>query len=401
MADLHHLAMPNHFVMGMSLAAFACLVAGIRGSRAGLFFSALLAGALPWVMVQSGLVTLGLAALVLFGDSSLRRTERFAWVSLAALPSVGILGTFFFWGPFDTFVRTVFLAPFGVIEAAIKNDLWLHWVTASKLPGSVPWAFGLVVTIGAVWFPWAARHAPTGSVLRYAGFLVVPAMLGFLAIALVRSLPSPEYFIEAAPAAALFASIVASRLWHWRIWEMPWLSRRVRPARLRVIAVASLGVVMALPSDPWAKKGGEQTPLPTAYCDSAVQWAERLGSRQTVLDLSGICGLRILDTGKALHPPFAYAGNWFRPRTPWVGNAIAGDGSEAGAVARLREALAHGSDAGVIVASGLLLGEVEQRGWESFFYDEWRLVWYRYAPGHDAGFDRLAVFVRADMLDEG
>lgn len=115
--------MPNHFVMGMSLAAFACLVAGIRGSRAGLFFSALLAGALPWVMVQSGLVTLGLAALVLFGDSSLRRTERFAWVSLAALPSVGIVGTFFFWGPFDTFVRTVFLAPFGVIEAAIKVAL--------------------------------------------------------------------------------------------------------------------------------------------------------------------------------------------------------------------------------------------------------------------------------------
>ena len=84
----------------------------------------------------------------------------------------------------------------------------------------------------------------------------------------------------------------------------------------------------------------------------------------------------------------------------WVSNAISGDASEGGAVARLREALAHGSDAGVIVANGLLLHEVEQRGWESFFYDEWRLVWYRYAPGHDAGFDRLAVFVRADMLDE-
>ena len=55
----------------------------------------------------------------------------------------------------------------------------------------------------------------------------------------------------------------------------------------------------------------------------------------------------------------------------------------------------------MIVANGLLLGEVEQRGWESFFYDEWRVVWYRYAPGHDAGFDRLAVFVRADMPDEG
>ena len=399
MADLHHLAMPNHFVMGMSLAAFACLVAGIRGRRSCFFFSALLAGALPWVMVQSGLVALGLAALVMFADTSLRRTERLTWVSIAVLPSVVIIGAFFLWGPFDTFVRTVFLAPFGVIEAAIENDLW--WVTTWKLPGSVPWASGLVVIVGAVWFPWAVRHAPTGSVLRYAGFLVVPAMLGFLAIALIRLLPSPEYFIEAAPAAALFAAIVASRLWHWRLWEMRWISRHVRPAWLRLIAVACLGVFMAVPSDPWAKKAGVQTPLPTAYCDSAVQWVERLSPRQTVLDLSGICGLRILDAGKAVQPPFTYASNWFRRGVPWVGNALADDGARGAVVDPLREALAHGSDTGVVVANGLLLREVEQRGWESFFYDEWRLVWYRYVPGHDAGFDRLAVFVRADMLDEG
>ena len=399
MADLHHLAMPNHFVMGMSLAAFACLVAGIRGSRPGLLFSALLAGVLPWVMVQSGLVTLGLAALVMFANPSLRRTERLTWASIAVLPSVVVIGAFFFWGPFDTFVRTVFLAPFGVIEAAIENDLW--WVTRWKLLGSVPWASALVVIIGAVWFPWAVRHAPTGSVLRYAGFLVVPAMLGFLAIALIRLLPSAEYFIEAAPAAALFAAIVASRLWHWRLWEMPRLSRHVRPARLRVIAVACLGVLMAVPSVLWAKKAGVQTPLPPGYCNSAVQWVERLDPRQTVLDLSGICGLRIFDTGKPLHPPFTYAGNWFRPKTPWVGNAVSGDSSEATAIGRLRKALARGSDAGVVVANGSLLREVEERGWESFFYDEWRLVWYRYVPGHDAGFDRLAVFVRADMPDEG
>ena len=399
-ADLHHLSMPNHFVMGMSLAAFACLVAGIRGSRLGLFVSALLAGALPWVMVQSGLVTLGLATLVMCGDLALRRTDRFMWLSLAALPSVVIIGAFFFWGPFETFVRTVFLAPFGVIEAAIKNNLWSHSITTAKMPGSVPWAFVAVVIVGAVSFRRVVRQAPADSALRYAGFLVVPAMLGFLAIALIRSLPSPEYFIEAAPATALFSSIVASRLWHWRLWKRPSLTQHLRPAGFRVIAVGCLGVVMALPSDPWAKEGGSQTPLPTAYCDSAVEWAERLGPRETVLDLSGICGLRILDTGKALHPPFTYAGNWFRPRTPWIGDAISGDGSEAGAVARLREALAHDSAAGVIVANGLLLGEVEQREWESFFYDEWRLVWYRYVPGHGAGFDRLAVFVRSDTLDE-
>ena len=120
-----------------------------------------------------------------------------------------------------------------------------------------------------------------------------------------------------------------------------------------------------------------------------------------MLDLSGICGLRIFDTGKPLHPPFTYAGNWFRPRTPWVGNAVSGDSSEATAIGRLREALTRGSDAGVVVANGSLLREIEKRGWESFFYAEWRLVWYRYVSGHDAGFDRLAVFVRADMPDEG
>ena len=167
------------------------------------------------------------------------------------------------------------------------------------------------------------------------------------------------------------------------------------------MAVGCLGVILALPFDPWERNDAQKAPLPIAYCDSAVQWIEHLGPRQTVLDLSGICGLWIFNTGKSLEPPFTYAGNWFRPSVSWVGYAFSGDGSEGAAVARLRGALAHGSDAGVIVANGLLLREVEQRGWESFFYDEWRLVWYRYVPGHDAGFDRLAVFVRADMLDEG
>ena len=102
--------------------SIACLVAGIRGSRLGLFFSALLAGVLPWVMVQSGLVTLGLgSACDVRGIRPLRRAERLTWFLTAVLPSVVVIGTFFFWGPFDTFVRTVFLAPFGVIEAAIAE----------------------------------------------------------------------------------------------------------------------------------------------------------------------------------------------------------------------------------------------------------------------------------------
>lgn len=395
LADLHQLAMPNHFVMGMSLAAFACLVSGIRGSRSCFCISALLAGALPWVMVQSALVSLGLAALAML--SVARPSPRLAWASIALLPSVVTVGAFYFCGPFDTFVATVFLAPYELIAGAIGNVPPSHWLAASKLPGSVPWTFALVLLVGAACFPIAAKKARTGSTLRYAGFLVVPAIVGFLATALTRPFPSAEYFIEAAPAAALFSSIVASELWRWRLWAM---SPRVPPGTVRAIAVGSLGVVMAFPSDPWAKNVQVQTPLPLAYCNTALHWAERLGPRQTVLDLSGVCGVRIFDSGKTVHPPFTYAGNWFRSGTPWVGNADGGGVAQGGEVDQLAEALSRDSRAGVIVANGLLLDEVEQRGWETSFYDEWRLVWYRNVPGQDAGFDRLAVFVRADMLDD-
>ena len=400
MADLHQVAMPNHFVMGMSLAAFACLVAGIRGNRPAFFFSAILVGAMPWVMVQSGFVSLGLVALVLFVDASLRRTERLTWCLTTVFPTVAIIGTFFFWGPFDTFVRTVFLAPFQVIEAGMGKD-WLHWETASELPDSTPWRVGyiLVLIVGAALSPIAVRRSPPGSALRHAGFLVVPVSLGFFVTAMSRPLPSPEYFIDAAPAAALFAAIIASRLWRlerWRVFrESRWLLRNV----LRVIAIGCLAVIVAFPFNPPKHTDAERLPLPQAYCDNAARWIKRLGPHQTILHLSGICGIQIFGTGRAFHPPFTYAGNWFRPNASWIGNAISGDGSQATAIARLRKALGRGSDVGVIVASGLLLDEIEARGWESFFYDEWRLVWYRFVPGHDAGFDRLAVFARADMLD--
>ena len=394
MADVHHLAMPNHFVMGVALAAFACLVAGIRGSRTGYFASAFLAGTLPWVMVQSGLVTLGLAGLVLFADAPVRRIGRVTWLCVAALPSAVIAATFFFSGPFDALLDVILLAPYGAIQAAVGYDFWSQSATHSRLPGSVPWVFVSAVTVGAIWFPRAARDAPRGSPLRCAGFLVVPAVVGFLAATLIRSLPSAEYFVEAAPAVAVFAAVLASRLWHSRLWELPWLSRRLGPVGLQVTALVCLGLVLAFPSDPWKKHAEPRTPLPAAYCDTAVQWVERLGPEQTVLDLSGICGLRVFDTGRALHPPFTYAGNWFGRGLSWTGDGPGGD------VYRLREALAQGSTAGVVVANGLLLDEIGQRGWEDLFCDEWRLVWYREVPGHDAGFDRLAVFVRVEMLDE-
>lgn len=404
-SDVTMMAMPNHFVMGMSLAAFACLVAGIRGRGPCLFLSALLAGTVPWVMVQSGLVTLGLAALVMFGDSPLRRIDRFRWVLLAALPSVVIVGAFLLWGPFDVFFRTVFLAPFGLIEARVGMD----WSTRlaqlrGDLPGSILWrvVYVSVIAAGAAWFRTAARRAPSGSPLRYAAFLVMPVSAGFIAIFSIRPLSSLEYFIEVAPVAGLFTAIAASRLWHSRLWDKLLVSGRVCPAALRTAAVACLGAVLALPSNPYRGTEGvaEKEPLPPAYCDSAARWVESLAAGRTVLDLSGICGLRILDTGKPFHPPFTYAGNWFRPGTSWIGDAVSGDGSEAAAVGRLRDALSRGSAASVIVANGLLLAAVEKRGWTAFFHDEWRLVWYRPVPGHDAGFDHLAVFVRADMLDE-
>lgn len=400
MADLHHLAMPNHLVMAMSLGAFACLVAGTRGNRPLFVCSAVVAGLLPWVMVQSVLVTSGLAALVIFADTTLRRSERLTWLLVAIFPSAAIIGAFYFWGPFDAFVRTVFLAPFGVIESAIDKD-WSDWETLSELPDSIPWRVGYILTlvVGAVWLPGTVRNAPSGSFLRHAAFLVVPVSVGFLATAIIRPLPSPEYFIEAAPAAALFAAIAASRLWRWQGSRV--LPRRLPRATAGLIAVVCLGAFAALPFKPARDRDVVVEPLPEAYCDNAARWIERLKPGRTVLHLSGICGIQIFGTGKPFHPPFTYAGNWFRPGASWIEDAVSVESSEGTVFRRLREALAKESSAGVVVANGLLLTVIEERGWGNFFHEGWRLVWYRHVPGHDAGFDRLAVFVRADMLAQG
>lgn len=398
MVELHHLAMPNHFVMGMSLVAFACLVAGLRGRRGCFLLSALLAGALPWVMVQSGLVTLGLTALVLLESSLLRRRERATWVAIAACPSVVIVGVFFFFGPFGTFIRTIFLAPLGVVEEGMGGS----W-TISNRPGPVPWlgVYVFATMIGALQFPGLVRRAPLGSPIRYASFLVVPSVVGLGLMSFTRILPPLDYVIEAAPAAALFAAVAASRLWNWAGWASLGTFVRTCPTVLRMAAAACLGVAISFPIGPWDQKtvsGVPKTPLPVAYCDSAAHWATRLRPRQTILDLAGICGLKLLETGKAFEPPFTYAGNWFRPGTRWIGRALSGDGSEANAVTRLRTALSDKSNAGVIVANRWLLEEVERRGWQSFFHSQWRLVWHRHVPGHEEwGFDQLAVFVRSDM----
>ena len=398
MVELHRLAMPNHFVMGVSLAAFACLIAGLRGRRACFLFSALLAGALPWVMVQSGLVTLGLTALVLSAGTSLHRRDRAIWVAIAACPSVLVVGAFFVWGPFDAFVRTVFLAPLGVIEAAVDGS----W-TMGDLPRSVPWLclFIAVISLGALQFSGTVRRAPPESPIRFAPFLIVPTVVGVALMSFTRTLPPTDYLIETAPVTALLAAVVASRMCSGPAVSSRGMFPRTS-SHLRLASVAFLGVALAFPFDLSNGKtdaSGVKAPLPMTYCDNAAQWAELLDPPQTVFDLGGNCGLKLLDAGRAFEPPFTYPGNWFRPRTPWIGRSLSGDGSETAAVARLQTALSDSSDAGVIVANGLLLGEVDRRGWQEFFCEQWRLVWYRHVPGHRAGFDHLAVFVRAEIFE--
>ena len=129
-------------------------------------------------------------------------------------------------------------------------------------------------------------------------------------------------------------------------------------------------LILILPVDPWAE--APKPPLPKTYCsDIAVHQVQRLASHETVLDLVGICGVHLLDAEATLHPPFTFAPLWLRQLDhPWIGYALAGDGSPAAAAARLRKALAPGSGAGLILADDQLLCAVRNRGWERWFLKE-------------------------------
>ena len=157
-----------------------------------------------------------------------------------------------------------------------------------------------------------------------------------------------------------------------------------------------LAVILVLPVDPWAE--APKPPLPQPYCsDIAAYWVKRLTAQETVLDLVGICGFQLLDAKAKLHPPFTFAPLWLRQLDqPWVGQALAGDGAPAAAAARLRTALAPTSSAGLLLADNQLLREVRNRGWESWFFEEWRLVWFSRSEGRepDERLGSLAVFVR-------
>ena len=96
--QLHMMAMPNHFSMMLSVAAFACLVAGRRGRPVVFVCSGLLAGLLPWVMTQAALVLLSLGLVALCSPARPWR-ERMLWLAAAALPALATFGTYLAWGP--------------------------------------------------------------------------------------------------------------------------------------------------------------------------------------------------------------------------------------------------------------------------------------------------------------
>ena len=403
MTGLHAAALPNHFAMAMAVAAFACLVAGLRGGPAAHCVSALLAGLLPWMMTQAGLAALSLAALAVLGGARTGSWRRpLLWLGVFSLPTVAMIGAYFLWGPFETFARTVFMAPFAVLDMRSNVGGYRFFSSAElwRILAESPWAIAQAALLGAgaVWLAGAIRAAPRGAPLRLCPFLAAPLAAGFAIMVYAKPPAPPEYWIDMAPALALLAAVAASKLLAWPGWAAPRVVRRVRPAVLRPCLAACFACILILPVDPWAEP--PKPPLPKAYCsDIAVRWVQRLAPNETVLDLVGICGFHLLGAGAKLHPPFTFAPMWLRQfGHPWIGRALAGDGSPAAAAARLREALAPGSGAGLILADDQLLREVRSRGWERWFFKEWRLVWFRQLEGRAAEerLGALAVLVRRD-----
>ena len=413
---LHEVALPNHFAMAMSLAAFACLVAGLRGRRAAYLASALLAGALPWTMAQTSLLAGALAVAAVLGPSWAigRRTQqcvngssnaalRLGWVAVAAVPTVALVAVYGLSGHLDVFLRTV-LAPLDVLGMRGKSGYaFFSAADLEYLLRQSPWVLLHVplLAAGAVWLFSAVRSAPDRSALRLVAYFALPTAVGFALMAYAKPPAPPEYWIELAPVVGLLAAVAVSRILAWRVWSRPWVAERTRAAVLKPCLGAILGCALVLPVDPWAKPEEDAEPLPVAYCDAVVRVLGRIGSGETVLDAVGICGFHILNTGGRLHPPFTFTPLWLRQlEFPWVGMALDGDGSREAAVERLRQALRPASGVGVLLADGRLLGEVREQGWQRSFHKNWRGVYFRRLEGRETGepFARLAVYVRRPAL---
>lgn len=400
---LHAAALPNHFVMAMAVLAFALLLLGMRGRRWALVASALLAGALPWVMVHAAVVAAGLGALAILAGP-----RRWIWLLTAALPSALILTAFWAFGPFRAFWATMVEAPLAVFELRGAGYAFFPagtiWDVLTRSPWVVAW-FALVA-LGAGLLPAARRGANAGAALRWAPFLVGPLTVGFALLAYAKPPAPPEYWVEMAPVIGLLVAIAAARLSDHAVriavrWKLP--------ARLTCgVCVLLLGLAAALPADPWREP---PSALPAAYCqDAAARWLRRLGPGDTVLDFTGLCGFRILEQGAAVHPPFVFAPMWRRQfDQPWVGAALDGDGSPGGAAARLERALGlNGANAtsALMLADNRILHRIRAQGWTRAFHETWRLAWFRRlpveAPGdlgagaaeHERPFATLAIYVR-------
>lgn len=389
---LHASPLPNHFVMALAVAAFALLVAGRRGRSGAYLLSAVVVGALPWIMIHAAVVAASLGLMAL-----LRGPRRLAWLVVAALPSVIVVGAYWLWGPFDVFVRTVFGAPLAVAE--MRSGY--HFFSAEalrRLLVDAPWVvvFVAVLLVGAACLPGACRAVAAGSALRLAPFLVLPLAASFGVMAYAKPPAPPEYWVEMAPVVGLLTALAAAKLLGLGVWR--------HVGRWRVALALLLGALLALPVDPWRE---ERRPLPETFCrDAAARWLTRLRPNDTVLDFTGICGYQLLRSGARLHPPFAFAPMWLRMLDqPWIGHALAVDDAAASAV-RLRRALGlppWRSTSAVVLADNRLLGAIRERGWMRDFHRHWRMAWFHQLPrcarpdseaDEEAPFDSLAVLVR-------
>ena len=402
MAALHHLAVPNHFAMAMSVGAFACVVEGLRRNlRAMYLVSALLAGLLPWMMVHTGLAALAIGWLAISRARS-KRCWIGPWLAVAALPSIAVVVAYVLWGPFDTFVRTVLLAPIDfVTEGLAKGTSFFpdrETRGASASPEMLHYVFLLIA--GLALLPGLVRGASSRSPLRLSPYLVLPPTLPLVLMAYIKS-AAPEYWIDAAPAAALLVAAAAHRIFILEAWVAFARFRYLRPSVLRGCFAIYLVLVLALLTAP-GNKTSEPT-LPAAYCEGAAWWFKRLGPERTVLDTSALCSYWILKSDASLHPPFTFSDHWFRQlHMRWVGEALAGDGSESAAEARLGAAIGPASTAGIILADRRIYEELRKRRWHALFFREWKLVWFRSIDGYapEERFSTLAIFVRRDAFPE-
>ena len=398
-ADLHQIALPNHFVMALSMGAFASAVEGIRRKLRPMYLaSAVLAGLLPWIMVHAVLVASAVAVVAVCGAWSRDRWAG-SWLAVAAFPSVAVVGAYALWGPFDALVRTVLLAPvdfaaegFGSGASFFPGRDALNAVASPAMAHYV-----VLLLAGLAFLPGLVTKAASGSALRLSPWLVLPPMLPVVLMASLKG-GAPEYWIDAAPTAALLAAAVTHRLFAMPAWATL-DGFRFLPSVLRGCAALYLVAVLMALTRP-GQEAAEPT-LPTAYCEAASWWMERLEPGRTVLDTSALCGYWMLDSGASLHPPFTFTDHWFRQLdTRWIGRALAGDGSETAPTERFRMAIGSTSAAGVILADGRFCDEVRQREWQATFSREWIRVWYRNIEGYDAEdrLSKLAVFVRRDIF---